>query len=50
MTAIGFVTRTIHGGFSGKLKLLPIAPTSTSYLTAINPAILRPISASSPKA
>ena len=24
MTAIGFVTRTIHGGFSGELKLLPI--------------------------
>ena len=23
MTAIGFVTRTIHGGFSGELKLLP---------------------------
>jgi uncharacterized protein (DUF736 family) len=24
MTAIGFVTRTIHGGFRGQLKLLPI--------------------------
>ncbi|MCA6122121.1 DUF736 family protein [Bradyrhizobium sp. WSM 1704] len=24
MTAIGFVTRTIHGGFRGQLKLLPV--------------------------
>ena len=24
MTAIGFVTRTIYGGFRGQLKLLPI--------------------------
>ena len=24
MTAIGFVTRTMDGGFSGELKLLPI--------------------------
>jgi uncharacterized protein (DUF736 family) len=24
MTAIGFVTRTTHGGFRGQLKLLPI--------------------------
>jgi uncharacterized protein (DUF736 family) len=24
MTAIGFVTRTINGGFSGELKVLPI--------------------------
>lgn len=24
MTAIGFVTRTTHGGFRGQLKLLPV--------------------------
>lgn len=24
MTAIGFVTRTVHGGFRGQLKLLPV--------------------------
>ncbi|MBR0902706.1 DUF736 family protein [Bradyrhizobium liaoningense] len=24
MTAIGFVTRTVHGGFRGQLKFLPV--------------------------
>lgn len=50
MTAIGFVTRTIHGGFRGQLKLLTVCADIDIVPNREKSGDIRQTSASSPKA